>query len=72
MTGDAQELARLCSSIFSQTLIGERHESFYRDVDEAIALSRTLAESEDSPHGAAQLREVERRMKRIKQRRNKR
>ena len=70
MRGDAQELARLCSTIFSRTLIGEKDSSFYRDVDEAISLSRMLAESEDSPHGAAQLREVERRMKRIKNRRN--
>ena len=66
----ARELARLCNSILSRTLTGEQDPSFYRDVDEAISLARELAESEKSPHGAAGLREIERRMKRIKNRRN--
>jgi hypothetical protein len=39
-------------------------------VDEAISLSRTLAKDEDSPQGEAALLEIERRMKRIKKRRN--
>lgn len=70
MSGGAQELARLCNSILSRTLTGEKDESFYWDVDEAISLARELAENEESPRGAAQLRVIERRMKRIKNRRN--
>lgn len=66
MSGGARELARLCNRIFSRTLTGQQDESFYRDVDEAITLCRELAKSEESPQGAAQLREVERSMKRIK------
>ena len=70
MSGDARELARLCNTILSRSLAGEKGSSFYRDVDEAIALSRELAGDEDSPPGEAALREIERRMKRIKKRRN--
>src|SRR5215212_11044610 len=70
MSGDARDLARLCNTILSRSLAGEKGASFYRDVDEAIALSRTLAEDEDSPRGEAALREIERRMRRIKRRRN--
>ncbi len=70
MSGGARELARLCNRIFSRTLTGQQDESFYRDVDEAISLARELAEEEDSPRGAAQLRVIERRMKQIKNRRN--
>jgi hypothetical protein len=68
--GDARELARLCNAILSRSLAGEKGSSFYKDVDEAISLSRALAEDEDSPRGEAALREIERRMKRIKNRRN--
>jgi len=39
-------------------------------VDETIALSRELAKDENTPRGEAALREIERRMKRIKKRRN--
>ena len=70
MSGEPRELARLCNSILSRTLAGEKNRSFYRDVDEAISLSRELAEGEDSPRGEAALREIERRMRRIKKRRN--
>ena len=70
MSGGAKDLARLCNAILSQSLAGEKGPSFYRDVDEAIALSRDFAEDEDSPRGEAALRVIERRMKRIKNRRN--
>jgi hypothetical protein len=70
MSGDARDLARLCNTILSRSLAGEKDSSYYRDVDEAISLSRTLAEDEDSPRGEAALRVIERRMKRIKNRRN--
>jgi hypothetical protein len=70
MTGDARELARLCNTILSRSLAGEKNKSFYRDVDDAISLSKTLAEAEDSPRGEAALRVIEQRMKRIKNRRN--
>jgi len=70
MGGDARKLARLCNTILSRSLSGEKGPSFYRDVDEAIALSKSLAEDEDSPRGEAALREIERRMRRIKNRRN--
>ena len=70
MSGDRRELARLCNTILSRSLAGEKGSSFYRDVDEAVALARTLAENEDSPRGEAAFREIERRMKRIKNRRN--
>jgi hypothetical protein len=70
MSGEARDLARLCNTILSRSLSGDKDESFYRDVDEAISLSRTLAEDEDSPRGDAALREIERRMKGIKNRRN--
>jgi len=53
MDGDARDLARLCNAILSRSLAGEKGSSFYRDVDEAISLSRTLAEDEDSPRGGA-------------------
>ena len=69
MSGDSRELVRLCNSILSQTLTGDKDSSFYRDVDEAISLARELAESEETPSGAAGLREIERRMRRIKSRR---
>jgi hypothetical protein len=70
MSGDARDLARLCNTILARSLAGEKDASFYRDVDETIALSRELAEDEDTPRGEASLREIERRMKRIKNRRN--
>jgi hypothetical protein len=70
MSGNARDLARLCNSILSRSLAGEKGASFYRDVDEAISLSRELAEGEDYPKGEAALRVIERRMKRIKDRRN--
>ncbi len=70
MSGGARELARLCNRIFSRTLTGQQDSAFYRDVDDAISLAKKLAESEESPRGAAQLRVIERRMKRIKNRRN--
>ena len=70
MSGEARELARLCNTILSRSLAGEKGSAFYRDVDEAISLSRELAEDEDSPRGEAALREIEQRMKRIKKRRN--
>ena len=38
MSGDAKELARLCNTILSRTLAGEKDSTFYRDVDEAISL----------------------------------
>jgi len=63
-------LARLINSILSRSLAGDKGLSFYRDVDEAISLSSTLAKDEDSPRGEAAFREIERRMKRIKKRRN--
>jgi hypothetical protein len=53
MPGEARDLARLTNSILSRSLAGEKGSSYYRDVDEAIALSRTLAEGEDSPSGKA-------------------
>jgi len=68
--GDAKDLARLCNKILSRSLAGDKGSSFYRDVAEATSLSRELAEGEDSPSGEAALREIERRMKRIKNRRN--
>ena len=70
MSGDKRDLAQLTNSILSRSLAGEKGSSFYRDVDEAISLSRELAEDEDSPRGEAALREIERRMRRIKRRRN--
>jgi hypothetical protein len=70
MSADAKDLARLCNSILSRSLSGDEGSSFYSDVDEAISLSRTLAEDEDSSRGEAALREIERRMKRIRNRRN--
>jgi hypothetical protein len=70
MSGEARDLARLCNTILARSLAGEKGPSFYRDVDEAISLSRALAEAEDHPQGEAALREIERRMKRIKNRRN--
>jgi hypothetical protein len=70
MSGDRRDLARLCNTILARSLAGEKGSSFYRDVDEAISLSRELAGNEDSPTGEAALREIERRMKRIKNRRN--
>ena len=70
MSGEAKDLARLCNTILSRSLAGEKGSSFYRDVDEAIALSKALAQGEDSPRGEAALRVIERRMKRIKNRRN--
>ena len=69
MSGDARDLARLCNAILSRSLAGEADKSFYRDVDEAISLCRELAEDEDTPRGGAALREIERRMKRIRNRR---
>ena len=71
MSGGARELAKLCNNILSRTLTGQQDPAFYRDVDEAISLARELAESEDSTRGAAQLQVIERRMMRIKHRRNK-
>ena len=70
MSGDAKKLARLCNTILSRSLAGEKGSSFYRDVNEAISLARSLAEAEDTPRGETALREIERRMKRIKNRRN--
>ena len=70
MSGEARDRARLCNTILSRSLAGEKDKSFYQEVDEAISLSRALAEDEDSPSGEAALREIERRMKRIKNRRN--
>ena len=70
MSSDARELARLCNTILSRSLAGEKDKTFYRSVNEAIALSKTLAEAEDSPRGEAALRVIERRMKRIRNRRN--
>ena len=70
VNGDAQDLARLCNTILSRSLAGEKGSSFYRDVDEAISLARTLAEDEGSTRGETALREIERRMKRIRNRRN--
>jgi hypothetical protein len=70
MSADTRVLARLCNTILSRSLAGDKGTSFYKDVDEAIYLSRTLAEDEDSPRGEAALRVIERRMKRIKNRRN--
>ena len=70
MSGEARELARLCNTILSRSLAGEKGSSFYRDVDEAISLSRELAGKEDSPRDEAALREIERRMKRIRNRRH--
>jgi len=70
MSGDARDLTRLCNTILSRSLAGEKGETFYRDVGQAITLSRALAEDEDSPRGEVALREIEHRMKRIKKRRN--
>jgi hypothetical protein len=70
VSGDARELARLCNTILSRSLAGENGLAFYRDVDEAISLSKELADGEDSPRGEAALRVIEQRMKRIKNRRN--
>ena len=67
----ARQLSRLCNSILSRTLSGEKDSAYYSDVDEAISLAGELAKEEDDPRGAAQLRDIERRMKRIKSRRNK-
>jgi hypothetical protein len=60
MSADTRVLARLCNTILSRSLAGDKGTSFYKDVDEAIYLSR----------GEAALRVIERRMKRIKNRRN--
>lgn len=70
MSDEARELARLCNSVLARTLSRDQDDSFYQDVDKAIALARTLSEDEDSPQGKAALLEIERRMKRIKNRRN--
>ena len=70
MSADARDLAQLCNTVLSRSLAGEKGKSFYRDVDEAISLSRTLANGEGTPRGEAALREIEKRMKRIKKRRN--
>jgi hypothetical protein len=48
MSGDARELARLCNTILSRSLAGEKGTASYRDVDEAISLSRELVGDEDS------------------------
>jgi hypothetical protein len=70
MSGDARDLARMCNTILSRSLAGVKGSSFYKDVDEAISLSRALAEDEDFPRGEAALRVIEQRMKRIRNRRN--
>src|SRR5215218_4069657 len=42
MSGDARDLAQLCNTILSRSLAGEKGSSFYRDVDDAISLSRCV------------------------------
>lgn len=65
---DAERLARLTSSIFRRVVRGEHGGHFYADVDEAIALAREIRER--NLDSEAHMREIERRMKRIKSRRN--